>query len=202
MVLDMVLGGAIVGLFTASLLSQASNRAANRTIDLASEEMDRIIRKWRGENLGDPETKAVLRLLDNYDLEAKARIALLLIKQLEDDPNPTIHVCLDAIRSKIKEIEKILIEIKVELVEHRQRWLHEFLFSNARPMLDSLKRKLDSLDRKIDLLVKLKMISLGNQVEETTPLPDNPTSIDDKSIASMVRHKSKFFEAEAAARGE
>jgi hypothetical protein len=159
MVLDIVVGGALVAMFTASLITQASSRAANRTLDFAVEEVDRVVSALKGEMKEDPETKFVLRVLTSLDLENKIKLTNLLLQQMKGDEGSftTIKECSEQIENKIVEIEEILRDIKVELFEHSQLYLHEYRFSNVRPMLDTLKTKINTLDYKVDLIIKLKL---------------------------------------------
>ena len=159
MILDVVLSGALVGLFTAAFIKQCSEMAAGKTLDLAGEEMDRVLARIRGEKVDEPETEAVLDALMKFEMETKVRTAQHLLNETESDGNLAVQECRSAMKLQIKEIEEFLVLIQHELEAHRKRWFQKWLFSNVRPMLDKIKSKLDSLDDKVNLLLRLKLFA-------------------------------------------
>jgi len=159
MVLEALFGGALLGLFSGALMSQMTTRMASKTLDVATEEAERVMAKLRGEEHGDPETKCVVRALHNHELEWRIKLARLVILEFKDDSSAAVRCCVEQLQTIVTEVEEILRDIRIELQEHRKRRFNEFLFSNVRPMLNVLREKLDSIDQKVMLLISVKGVS-------------------------------------------
>lgn len=170
MLIESLFGGAALGVFTAAFVNQLTARAANETIDLATEEVSRIVAWLRGIKTGDPEVAWLLRAISTLDLEARVRVAQMLTNFLESDHNAIVRNCVKDLRFLIKGIEITLRDIKVDLIDHQKKWLHEWKFSNIRPMGDDLKVQLDSLDKKVQLLYRITLIAA---VSEQKPIPED-----------------------------
>ena len=101
-------------------------------------------------------------LLEDLDINTKLDIINSFICNLKEDDrtySKTILKTLDYIIDIFRKIEIEIENIKIEVVEHKKIWFHNFKTPKYKPLIKNLLKHLKILDNRFDILLNLLKIN-------------------------------------------